>query len=175
MSVHSKIKAEREKRGMTYQQFGDAVGVTRGAVQQWEKGVTGPTRKNQPAVAKFLGISVAQLMGTDDDAPVFLRSTEQQDAPALPVTSTILLGLSADAITLGAAFDKTPLEIRERLYMVLSDYVHQAKREWLQRSMLPEFHQPGTPLAVSQTPAASNNAPSPRAGARAARSKTHIR
>lgn len=47
---------------MTHQQFGDAVGVSRGAVQQWELGVTAPTRKNQPAVAAFMGISVSELM-----------------------------------------------------------------------------------------------------------------
>lgn len=50
---------------MTYQQFGDAVGVSRGAVQQWEKGDTAPTRKNQPAVAKFMGLTVAGLMQDD--------------------------------------------------------------------------------------------------------------
>ena len=67
MSVHQRIKEARERRGLNYQQFGDAVGVSRGAVQQWEKGATAPTRKNQPAVAKFLGITVAELM-TDDAA-----------------------------------------------------------------------------------------------------------
>lgn len=66
MSVHERIKEAREKREMTYQAFGDAVGVSRGAVQQWETGATAPTRKNQPAVAKFLGITVAELMSEDD-------------------------------------------------------------------------------------------------------------
>jgi len=64
MSIHQKIRAGRLKLGMTEQQFGDAVGVSRGAVQQWEKeGGTAPTRKNQPAVAKLLGMTVAELMG----------------------------------------------------------------------------------------------------------------
>ncbi len=95
--------------------------------------------------------------------------------PELPSTSTILLSLSDDAVMLGAAFDKTPKEIRDRLYMVLSDYAHQAKRDFLQHGMLPEFHQPGTPLVVRQAPTTSSNAPSPRAGARAARSKSRTR
>lgn len=52
---------------MTEEQFGAAVGVSRGAVQQWEKeGGTAPTRKNQPKVAALLGISVSMLMTGDD-------------------------------------------------------------------------------------------------------------
>lgn len=48
---------------MSEQQFAEAVGVSRGAVQQWEKpGGTAPKRSNQPQVAKLLGISVAELM-----------------------------------------------------------------------------------------------------------------
>lgn len=48
---------------MTEQQFADALGVSRGAVQQWERpGGTAPKRSNQPAVAKLLGISIAELV-----------------------------------------------------------------------------------------------------------------
>jgi len=48
---------------MSEQQFAQAIGVSRGAVQQWEKpGGTAPKRTNQPVVAKLLGISVAELM-----------------------------------------------------------------------------------------------------------------
>jgi SOS-response transcriptional repressor LexA len=48
---------------MSEQQFAQAVGVSRGAVQQWEKpGGTAPKRSNQPLVAELLGLSVAELM-----------------------------------------------------------------------------------------------------------------
>jgi len=48
---------------MSEQQFAEAVGVSRGAVQQWEKpGGTAPKRTNQPRVAELLGISLAELM-----------------------------------------------------------------------------------------------------------------
>lgn len=48
---------------MTEQRFADAVGVSRGAVQQWERAAgTAPKRANQPLVAKLLGISVAELV-----------------------------------------------------------------------------------------------------------------
>lgn len=65
MSYSEKIKAYRESKGMTHEAFGSKVGVSRGSVQQWERGLTAPTRKNQPAVAKLMNISVSELMGTD--------------------------------------------------------------------------------------------------------------
>ncbi|CAN5731973.1 LexA family transcriptional regulator [soil metagenome] len=63
MSTHIRIKEGRRRLGMSEQQFADAIGVTRGAVQQWEKANgTAPKRTTQPRVAQVLGLSVAELM-----------------------------------------------------------------------------------------------------------------
>lgn len=69
MSIHSTIKQQRQRLGLTEQQLADRVGVTRAAVQQWEReGGTAPKRLKQAAVAEALGISVAELMGIDAGA-----------------------------------------------------------------------------------------------------------
>lgn len=63
MAIHRLIRQGRLRLGMTEQQFAVAVGVSRGAVQQWERtGGTAPKRGNQPAVAQLLGISIAELV-----------------------------------------------------------------------------------------------------------------
>jgi len=63
MAIHRLIRQGRLRLGMTELQFADAAGVSRGAVQQWERpGGTAPKRSNQPSVAKLLGISVAELV-----------------------------------------------------------------------------------------------------------------
>ncbi|MDO9100062.1 MAG: helix-turn-helix transcriptional regulator [Caldisericota bacterium] len=62
MPTKDRIRTGRKALGLTEQQFADAVGVSRGAVQQWEKGETAPKRRNQAAVARKLGISVSELM-----------------------------------------------------------------------------------------------------------------
>lgn len=63
MSTHRLIREGRLRLGMSEQQFAEATGVTRGAVQQWEKpGGTAPKRGNQQRVADVLGISVAELV-----------------------------------------------------------------------------------------------------------------
>lgn len=88
MSIHQLIREGRARLRLTEQEFADKVGVSRGAVQQWEKeGGTAPTRKNQPAVAALLGLSVAQLMGGGVDV-----ATIGQQAP-LPDLNTALQAL----------------------------------------------------------------------------------
>ena len=63
MSIHKLIREGRRRLGMSEQQFADAAGVSRGAVQQWEKpGGTAPKRSNQPRVAELLGVSVVELL-----------------------------------------------------------------------------------------------------------------
>ena len=66
MSIHALIREKRRLLGLSVQQFADAAGVSRGAVQQWEKpDGTAPKRANQPKVAELLGISVAELVSGD--------------------------------------------------------------------------------------------------------------
>lgn len=98
---------------MNEQQFADALGVTRGAVQQWEKeGGTAPTRKNQPKVAKLLGMSVAKLMSGDDlDGNQAMTPAEsEQDA----MNNVVKGQLSQMALDLALAFDEELQSPRER-------------------------------------------------------------
>ena len=63
MSIHARIKEGRLRLKLTEQQFADQVGVTRAAVQQWEReNGTAPRRSKQEKVAQVLGISVAELV-----------------------------------------------------------------------------------------------------------------
>lgn len=68
MSIHKLIRQGRERLGLSEEAFGKLFGVSRGAVQQWEKeGGTAPRRKIQPIVANALGLTVAQLMSGNAD------------------------------------------------------------------------------------------------------------
>lgn len=62
MSIGNLIRAGRDRLGMTEQRFADALGISRGAVQHWEKNKTAPSRKRQNSVAKLIGVSVGELM-----------------------------------------------------------------------------------------------------------------
>lgn len=78
MNSHRVIREGRRKLGLSEKQFADAVGVSRGAVQQWEKaGGTAPRRGNQHRVADLLGISIAELvLGNANTAPGFTVRAE---------------------------------------------------------------------------------------------------
>lgn len=89
MAIHRLIRQGRLRLGMTEQQFADAAGVSRGAVQQWERpGGTAPKRSNQAQVAKLLGISVAELVsgGTNVGRGVDARG------PQVPLVSEVEAG-----------------------------------------------------------------------------------
>ena len=63
MKSHVLIRQERRRLGLSEQAFADAVGVSRGAVQQWEReGGTAPKRATQARVAEVLGVSLADLV-----------------------------------------------------------------------------------------------------------------
>ena len=75
METKDIIRTGRERLGMNHQQFATAVGVSRGAVQQWEKGDTAPKRSHQKRVADLLGVSVAELMGQSQPDQQTIRDT----------------------------------------------------------------------------------------------------
>jgi phage repressor protein C with HTH and peptisase S24 domain len=101
MSIHKLIRDGRARLRLTEEEFAAGVGVTRGSVQQWEReGGTAPTRKNQPAVAAALGITVAELMGGNGDqgngkSP--LREIDLTDNADYPAIRHVRFKLSAGA------------------------------------------------------------------------------
>lgn len=118
MATKDIIRLGRERLGMTPLAFGNAVGVSRGAVQQWERGVTAPTRKHQPKVAALIGVSVAELMeqsATSDpnaiDVPSRWVDEPQPERAALGMT-TALPTLAQALEALASAFAHTPESTR---------------------------------------------------------------
>ncbi|MDM0047752.1 LexA family transcriptional regulator [Variovorax sp. J22R115] len=61
--VRELITEGRRKLAMSVDTFARAAGVTRAAVQQWERlGGTSPNRSHRPAVARLLGMSVEEFL-----------------------------------------------------------------------------------------------------------------
>ena len=84
MPVHQRIQAGRERLGLTHTQFANRLGVTRGAVQQWERpDGTAPKRSNQAAVAALLGIAVSELMNPGEMEPMSTRADEHAEPKAM--------------------------------------------------------------------------------------------
>jgi SOS-response transcriptional repressor LexA len=87
MSVDRRIKSGRERLGLSVEQFAERVGVSRGSVQQWEKGTTAPKRSRQPAVASALGLTVAELMSETENV-----SAVEKQFGVVPLISWVKAG-----------------------------------------------------------------------------------
>lgn len=62
-----KLKEFRTAKRMSQAELGDVLGVTRAAVQQWEKGVNTPTLANLSELARFFDVALADLMGAPSE------------------------------------------------------------------------------------------------------------
>lgn len=93
MGTHDLIKSRRLRLGLTEQELASQVGVSRGAVQQWEReGGTAPKRGNQAAVAKVLGLTVAQLMSGEEPDAKQNTSTAAVGTTRIPLISHVQAG-----------------------------------------------------------------------------------
>ncbi|MGV1913829.1 XRE family transcriptional regulator [Agrobacterium vitis] len=69
MELNQRIFTARDKAKMTQQQLADAVGKTRGAVAQWEKGDVVPRRATLEAIAKATKVNIAWLERGGEGSP----------------------------------------------------------------------------------------------------------
>lgn len=60
------ITEYRKAKGLTQEQLAKLLGVTQGAVAQWENGLTHPAFNMLPRLAAALGITVDELIGKED-------------------------------------------------------------------------------------------------------------
>lgn len=108
MSSHQYIRDGRKRLNMSEQQFAIAVGVSRGAVQQWERpGGTAPRRSNWQRVADVLGVPVAELLSG-------MRSAVASDMRAeVPLISEVEAGnyTVIDNFQPNGTFDRVPTRI----------------------------------------------------------------
>lgn len=82
MDVSKRIKFLREKRGLTLEQVGDYVGVSKTTVQRWETGgIQNMKRDKIAALARVLNTSPDYLMGWSDSATVSYENV-------IPIPST---------------------------------------------------------------------------------------
>ena len=90
ITLGTRLRDLRRRRGLTLDEVGRSLGVTRACVCQWESGKSYPQRKFIPELARSLDTSVAYLVagdsaGTvvDDKAAAVIRRAKKEIADAL--------------------------------------------------------------------------------------------
>lgn len=72
LSIGSKIKSLRKRRGLTQEQLAEAIGISFQAVSKWENGIALPDITLAPALASYFGITIDELFDYN------LRETEKK-------------------------------------------------------------------------------------------------
>lgn len=66
MVLGEKIKNHRLNKGQTQTEYGKEFGAGKSLVCQWEKGINKPNRKRLKMIADDMGITVVELLGSDE-------------------------------------------------------------------------------------------------------------
>lgn len=94
MELNQRIFHARDKAKMTQQQLADAVGKTRGAVAQWEKGDVVPRRSTLESIAKATKVSIQWLeRGGEGSMWADFGPSETPAFTGLPVVGEVSAGI----------------------------------------------------------------------------------
>lgn len=99
MSVADRIKAARKRARLTQPQLAALVGVSKGAVGQWESGSTEPNGKNLTMLSAILGVTAEHITSGAPDTAV--NNTSPAEIKGwIPLISYVQAGEWAEAIDL---------------------------------------------------------------------------
>lgn len=63
MTLGERLRAERNKKGVTAAEVARSLGLTQGAISQFENGIRSPSTGALVALAKYYGVSLDYLVG----------------------------------------------------------------------------------------------------------------
>ena len=100
MTLGGRIASYRKALGISQEELGARLGVSRQAVSKWETNVAAPDMENLLALAREFGVSVAELTETPEEGPAVMARQKQ------PLTwpYLLLLGLLILFIAAGLGF-----------------------------------------------------------------------
>ena len=67
MTFANRLKDLRKERGLTQAELSEKLGVSKGAVAQWEGGKRKPSYKTLDAMSELFGKKIEYILGTTDD------------------------------------------------------------------------------------------------------------
>lgn len=79
----ARLRAARERLGLTQLQLSEALGLSKGALSEYERGVKAPTLPSLKRMCGLLEVSVDWLLGGEDDGKPNRRVSSEADC--LPV------------------------------------------------------------------------------------------
>lgn len=103
MELGKNILKARKRKGLSQEELGNKIGVTRQTISNWELGITGPNPNELKKISHELGISVDELLENDikDIIVEKVNHTEKQSNMILLLVKTLLLILGIGLLIFG--------------------------------------------------------------------------
>ena len=75
----------RKKNGLSQEELADKLGLSRQAVSKWERAEASPDTDNLICLAKLYGISLDELLKTDDDVETIVEEQVKTEEPRVDI------------------------------------------------------------------------------------------
>ena len=79
MEFNEKIQDLRKQKGLTQEELAEKLYVSRTAVSKWESGRGYPNIESLKAIAKFFGVTVDELLSTDEVLTIAEEDSKQKE------------------------------------------------------------------------------------------------
>ncbi len=80
MEFNEKLQELRKQKGLTQEELAESLYVSRTAISKWESGRGYPNIDSLKAIAKFFGITIDELLSSDELLTISEKDTKQKEA-----------------------------------------------------------------------------------------------
>ena len=98
MSLGNKILDLRKKKGLSQEQLGEQVNVTRQTISNWELGETAPNPEQLKLLSKILNISIDELLDNDINHVLVERVSNTEKLAGIVIKILKILGIAFAAL-----------------------------------------------------------------------------
>lgn len=82
IEIADRLVKLRKKYGYSQEELADKLGLSRQAVSKWERAEASPDTDNLICLAKLYGVSLDELLATDEDIDTIVQEQVKEDTPA---------------------------------------------------------------------------------------------
>ena len=82
IEIADRLVKLRKKYGYSQEELADKLGLSRQAVSKWERAEASPDTDNLICLAKLYGVSLDELLATDEDLDTIVQEQVKEEKPA---------------------------------------------------------------------------------------------
>ena len=81
IEIANRLIQLRKKHGLSQEELAEKLGLSRQAVSKWERAEASPDTDNLICLAKLYGVSLDELLSTDEDVETIVKEQVKKDEP----------------------------------------------------------------------------------------------